>query len=161
MKRCFKCLCVKPLDDFYRHGAMADGRLGKCKECTKADVKAHRAQNLDRFKTYDRLRAALPHRVAARKAYEQSSVGAPKAVAAKRHWAERNEEKRRASNAVNNALRRGKLARLPCEVCGHHQAEGHHPHYGLPLVVVWLCDTHHKEVHRMTRDLATAPHLKD
>ena len=40
-KRCFKCLEIKSADDFYKHAAMGDGRLGKCKECTKADATAH------------------------------------------------------------------------------------------------------------------------
>jgi hypothetical protein len=38
MKRCFKCGKLKPLDDFYKHMAMKDGHLGKCKTCTKLDV---------------------------------------------------------------------------------------------------------------------------
>ena len=61
-KRCFKCLLDKPLSCFYKHPQMGDGHLNKCKECTKGDVKRHRAENLDRVRSYDRDRAKDPLR---------------------------------------------------------------------------------------------------
>ena len=39
MKTCFKCNNEKPLVEFYKHGAMTDGYLGKCKVCTRSDTK--------------------------------------------------------------------------------------------------------------------------
>jgi hypothetical protein len=38
-KICFKCNIEKPLSDYYKHKAMGDGYLGKCKDCTKKDTK--------------------------------------------------------------------------------------------------------------------------
>ena len=38
-KICFKCNIEKSIDEFYKHKKMADGHLGKCKNCTKTDSK--------------------------------------------------------------------------------------------------------------------------
>jgi hypothetical protein len=36
-KTCFRCGEDKPLSDYYAHKQMGDGRLGKCKVCTRRD----------------------------------------------------------------------------------------------------------------------------
>jgi hypothetical protein len=46
-------------------------------------------------------------------------------------------------------LKRGKLTREPCVVCGNDAAQMHHPDYGEPLDVVWLCRKHHLDLHKM------------
>lgn len=38
-KICFKCSVEKPATSFYKHKAMGDGYLGKCKDCTKNDTR--------------------------------------------------------------------------------------------------------------------------
>jgi len=48
----------------------------------------------------------------------------------------------------HDAIRRGKLVRLPCEVCGKKRVDGHHSDYNRPLDVKWLCRTHHIEEHQ-------------
>ena len=59
-----------------------------------------------------------------------------------------NREKRLAKNAVNNAVRVGKIIKLSCAVCGNVLVEGHHPDYDNPLEVIWLCKSHHSLLHK-------------
>lgn len=59
-------------------------------------------------------------------------------------------EQRRRSNCRSYAhvyIKRGKLKREPCRVCGE-KAEMHHSDYNKPLVVEWLCQFHHRELHK-------------
>lgn len=55
--------------------------------------------------------------------------------------------KRRARGFVNNWLRRGKLARLPCARCGNPKSQAHHPDYTRPLLILWLCSSCHAKEH--------------
>jgi hypothetical protein len=67
----------------------------------------------------------------------------------KREWAARHPEKVKASQAVSNAIRDGRMVKGPCEVCGTtERIEGHHDDYSKPLDVRWLCVPHHAEHHR-------------
>lgn len=145
----------KPLSEFYRHPKTADGHLNKCKECTKNDVREHRADNLEAVQAYDRLRDNLPHRVKARKEYQKTDAFNKSKTKALKKYKEKYPERDYAHNAVNNAVRDGRL--LPWPACAvpecNCKPEAHHPDYGRPLDVVWLCDAHHKEVHKMAREI--------
>jgi hypothetical protein len=57
-------------------------------------------------------------------------------------------EKWAARRYVVHAVYMGRMTRQPCEVCGEHKTEGHHPDYSKPKEVVWLCHKHHMELHR-------------
>ena len=142
-KRCFKCLCEKPLDAFYKHAAMGDGHLGKCKDCAKADVKKHRQENLEAVRAYDKLRASQPHRVALAKRVQAA-------------WRSKHPNRRAAQNALANAVRDGRVKKSPCWVCGE-KAEAHHPDYDRPLDVVWLCSAHHSQAHAL---VANDPYVR-
>jgi hypothetical protein len=134
-KRCFKCEAVKPLSDFYRHPGMADGHLGKCKQCTKDDSNKYRAENLERIREYDRRRARIPERAAA-------------AMAVNRLWRAEDVRRMKCHNAVARAIKAGRLERQPCSVCGSAKSLAHHESYDRPLDVVWYCQPHHKERHK-------------
>lgn len=44
-------------------------------------------------------------------------------------------------------LRKGKIRKRPCLVCGTHEVVMHHESYDDPYRVLWLCDAHHKDYH--------------
>lgn len=151
-KVCFRCQCEKPLEAFYAHPKMADGRLGKCKECTKADTKANREDRKDYYQAYDRRRAKNPDRTAARLEYQKTDAFRESHAKASARWDASNREWRKAHHAVNNAIREGRLIKQPCHVCGELDVDGHHPDYSAPLDVVWLCSRHHAELHEEHRE---------
>ena len=147
---CKHCNTDKPADGFYASAK------SKCKECTKAAANAHRQANLERVRAYDRMRGPMPHRVAARLDYQQTTAFAQSHSAAARRWAAKHPERRKASILVGNALRDGTLIAWP--VCAiptcNSKPQAHHPDYSRPLDVVWLCDGHHKEAHALTKKYA-------
>ncbi|RLG44502.1 MAG: hypothetical protein DRN81_04440 [Thermoproteota archaeon] len=159
MKRCFKCGAEKPLDQYYKHPAMKDGHLGKCKECTKMDARATRAGNMEYYQQYDRGRSMLPHRVQARKAHYEQTKDSPErratAYRANRAWLARNPEKRKAYQEVAKAVKKGIVKKGGCRVCACSPVEGHHVDYNAPLDIICLCSKHHKEAHRLARANST------
>jgi len=147
-KRCFKCWQVKPTDDFYSHPNMTDGHLNKCKDCARADVRARRLEQVERWRAYDRERANVPHRVLMRLEYTKSLAGKAAHGRASSRYQVSNPEKRRAHIIVGNAIRAGRLVRGRCEVCGG-RGQAHHDDYSRPLEVRWLCPKDHKLVHQV------------
>ena len=152
MKKCFKCGAEKPLTDFYKHKAMADWHLNKCKECAKAEERKRRNDNIEEHRARDRKRHwENPER----RAYSHAQSLAWRQKNPERHaelqanWNKRNPEKRKAHHAVSNAIRDGKLQKGLCEVCGSSSVQAHHDDYSKPLDVRWLCIEHHNEVHRI------------
>ena len=134
-KKCFKCNAIKPLTEFYKHQAMADGHLNKCKECTKHDSNKHRSENLEKVRAYDRARAKDQKRIKA-------------ATEVTKAWREEDSRRSVAHSAVARAIRNGTLLRRPCSRCGNEKSVAHHEDYGKPLEVVWLCQPCHKQRHK-------------
>jgi len=139
MKTCFKCKKDKPLAEFYKHSAMADGHLNKCKECTKADANKHRSENLERIREYDRQRGKNPERRAANLAVNQA-------------WRREDKRRQRAHGIVRRAIAKELLVRSPCCRCGNPKSLAHHEDYDKPLEVMWLCQPCHKQRHKELRE---------
>ncbi len=112
---------------------MADGHLGKCKDCAKADVAQNYADNREEKSHYEHKRNKTPHRRAAKMRYQAT------------HRA-KHPERYAARMAVGNAIRGGRLIRLPCRIqpC-ERKGQAHHRDYSRPLDVDWLCFKHHRE----------------
>ena len=102
-KDCRKCGVRKSRNAFYATPLNRDGCMGKCKECHKAAMKKNRRTN-PAVQAAERQRAKLPHRRA------KATIAAPR-------WREKNPQRYRAQNAINNAIRDGKLKRGACS-CG-------------------------------------------
>ena len=155
---CKSCGEERPLTDFYKGHHSRDCRTGKCKECVKESVKANRLVNLGYYKEYDRRRFQDDPRVISRhRRYQTSPNGLISSNTAKAKWDNNNPLKRAASNAVNNAVRGGKLTKPnSCSDCGKEKSRihGHHDDYAFPLVVRWLCPRCHTAWHKENGEAA-------
>jgi len=134
-KQCFKCQTVKPLMEFYKNPAMADGHVNKCKKCNKNDVSQYRLKNIDRIREYDRVRSKNAERI--KTAYEISNA-----------WRKEDKRRNKCHSAVSKAIKNGDLKRLPCERCGNTKSYAHHEDYDKPLEVIFLCQPCHKQRHK-------------
>lgn len=78
------------------------------------------------------------------------------ARAAEIKYAAANQHKRKAKEAVRQAIKTGRLFKLPCEHCGEtKKIQGHHPDYSQPLLVIWLCPPCHSKEHSRLKKLTT------
>lgn len=161
MKNCTKCGELKPLEDYYALSGNKDGRFNECKECTKARVRRHRDENLERIREYDRKRGSLEHRKENVKRTYRKRISTPEGREKECQYAREMSKKyairKSARSLTGNAIRDGKLIPQPCERCGSKEnIHAHHEDYYKPLEVNWLCRTchglRHKEINEERRN---------
>jgi len=150
-KTCFKCKELKPLESFYKHPEMKDGRLNKCKECNKKDVRENYASHRQHYQEYERRRANSPSHIKAKKIYAKTEAGKAAFSRANKKWKNNNSEKIAAHLLVRYAIKAGRIIKpVNCQECGKGDVriEGHHEDYAKPLEVNWLCSPCHRKRHR-------------
>lgn len=141
MQKCQVCGKTGP-DEFY-------SRVNTyCKEHWRELVRVKRKANTEKNRAYEKARANLPHRIESRERYAKTDSGKVARARAHATFSKNYPLKRAAHIAVGNAVRDGRLVKMPCEVCGASSAEAHHDDYDKPLDVRWLCESHHDEWHR-------------
>jgi hypothetical protein len=135
-QKCISCLLDLPLSLYYTHPYMANGHLGKCKECCKRDIRKNRAKRVEYYRGYDKLRAKRPLRKAM---YDEKR---------KRELRE-HPEWTSARNAVRRAIKAGLLIRpVECESCrARCKPQAHHDDHAKKLDVMWLCPACHAQRH--------------
>jgi hypothetical protein len=132
VKTCFKCGRSFPLSGFYLNCNMPDGHINKCRECARRDQAEYYAATRVARSAYERWRQQQQCRREKKREY----------LKARR---QRHPDRNAARQALNNAVRDGRVVRRPCVYCGGQKSQGHHPDYSKPLDVVWACFRCHRE----------------
>lgn len=131
---------------------MLDGHLNFCKECVRIKARENRLKNIERYRAKESARAKTERGISCRLNYQKSERGKEVRRIATKKFRENHPEKFKANVAVNNAVRLGKLKRLPCVRCGSLKTQAHHEDYSKPLDVEWLCSRHHADRHLEIRN---------
>lgn len=77
----------------------------------------------------------------------KNPIRADQERARRRRWAQNHKDQVNAMGRINGYIKKGLVARKPCEICDSLDSHAHHDDYTRPLNVRWLCPIHHKEWH--------------
>jgi len=155
-KACGECGIVKPLGQFHKNRAKANGHQSSCKSCRLACREAPRAKATRAAcdKKYRQTTNGKAVRAACAKRYEES----PRGKLALRMYRQSHPERVLAMRAVLRAIRSGRIpqaASLACALCGKQAKDYHHRNgYGpeAHLDVIALCRNCHGELHQNGRE---------
>lgn len=152
---CKICKEDKCEGDFYK------SNKSTCKVCVREKVKVNRLSKKEYYMEYDRNRPNQKERAKMDKERllslkETDPEKYHKQMLTRKEWVIRNPNKRKAQYKVSNAVRAGILEKkTSCENCGsEYRVQAHHESYEEDkwLDVVWLCNTCHKERHKMINE---------
>lgn len=132
MKLCPECKDIKTLDHFYKDKYQPSGYRTYCKRCCKNRVKEYRRRT--GYKSTEEVKAWRAN-------------NKEKAAAGYKRTYEKNKHKCHCRTITGQAVKDGRLIKLPCE-CGDTNVEAHHHDYDKPLDVTWMCEKCHRKLHR-------------
>lgn len=138
-KTCTKCSETKPFTEFYKMTDSKDGLTASCRSCRAKYDQDRRQQRRDYRRT---------HKEQAR-AWHRSDVG----KASKRRYRSTRKLETNAQQACRRAVAAGTIKTGNCRICGEQNTQAHHHDYNKPLKVDWLCQIHHKLIHRWLRTI--------
>jgi hypothetical protein len=146
-KFCAACDKMLPVAAFYPDKNTLSGLGSRCAECARKKARERYYREHDKVMAAEALRRKKPeHREKNRVYRKQSDV--------------RHPQRAKARQLLNNAVRDGRIERLPCHKCGDPKSQGHHEDYSKPLDVEWICAPCHAKEHRTSpeglADLAVA-----
>ena len=110
-----------------------------CKECKLISVKKYKEKHKESY-----MEKARKYQIKHSKEHKRN--GKNLIYVAK--WVKKNPEKQKAHKIIARVIKAGRIKKQPCQVCGNIKVDGHHPDYSKPLEVMWLCHSHHMELHR-------------
>lgn len=140
--QCKVCHQVKDVEEFTKHikqGPYEPWNLRQCKQCSHEKYL---------------YRVSIPENVAAMQNASNNwkKKNPEKHARLAREYRERNKEKTLAQNKLNYAIRKGRIQRQPCEVCGTtEKVHAHHKSYAPEdwYNVRWMCFLCHKIKHTL------------
>lgn len=147
MKQCRgKCGRVLPLSEFYKVAHSVDGHKHTCKQCLADWQSSDRQVNPEKYAAYERERSKRPERIAYDKARRTQPQRMELQRKAQRRYYQRHPDRQQARTKLTDAVRYGKIHRMPCFYCDDPKTEAHHFDYTRPFDIIWLCTYHHREL---------------
>lgn len=134
-KECLRCGIKRTLDNFYKQNFNKDGLFNTCKICHRKKSRSYYYENRNERINYEITR------------YQNPIIKKQKILNQYKYRKE-NPIPYLAYQKVSKAIKKGKIIKLSCKICGSINSQGHHPDYSKPLNVIWLCKIHHAELHR-------------
>jgi hypothetical protein len=123
-RKCKHCNEIKKITEFYKNKSECGGFNYYCKICMRTIGKKYKIE-----------------RVMWNKEHKDSVNMAVK------KWQSKHPEQIKAERKLNTQIKNGKIKRKCCVICKEIKTCGHHLDYKKPLLVIWLCSSHHRQVH--------------